>query len=174
MPIRILIADDHVLIRTGLRVLLKDVPDIEVVGEAENGRAALRLAADLKPDIVVMDINMPELNGVEATRQLMEISPHTRVLALTMYEDEGMLREMIRAGAQGYVIKRAVDSDLIHAIRAVSQGYMYVHPALMGAVLKDLAPHKPSHQEQQEEPLVPSGRPPPIVDLRSTMSGEAS
>ncbi len=151
MPIRILIADDHVLIRTGLRVLLKDVPDMEVVGEAENGQAVLRLAAELKPDIVVMDINMPELNGVEATRRLTEISPQTRVLALTMYEDEGMLREMIRAGAKGYIIKRAVDADLIHAIRTVSQDYMYVHPTLMGTVLKDLAPHKPSHQEQQED-----------------------
>jgi DNA-binding NarL/FixJ family response regulator len=150
-----LIADDHVLIRAGLRALLKDVPDMEVVGEAEDGQAILRLAAELQPDIAVVDINMPGLNGVEATRHLAEISPQTRVLALTMYEDEGMLREMIRAGAQGYIIKRAVDADLIHAIRAVSLGYMYVHPALMGTVLKDLTPHKPSHLEQQAEPLTP-------------------
>jgi DNA-binding NarL/FixJ family response regulator len=155
MPIRILIADDHVLIRAGLRALLKDVPDMEVLGEAEDGQAVLRLAAELQPDIAVLDINMPGVNGVEATRRLTEISPQTRVLALTMYEDEGMLREMIHAGAQGYIIKRAVDADLIHAIRAVYQGYMYVHPALMGTVLRDLVPHKSTHQEKQAEALTP-------------------
>ncbi len=155
MPIRILIADDHLLIRAGLRALLKDIPEMQVVGEARDGPTVLQKTAELKPDIVVMDISMPVINGIEATRRIREISPTTRVLALTMYEDESMLREMIRAGAQGYIIKRAVDTDLIQAITAVSQGYMYVHPAMTSALLKDLAPHTPADPVNKEETLTP-------------------
>lgn len=150
MSIRILIADDHSLIRSGLRALLEGEPDFQVVGEAGDGHAALRLAAELQPDIVLMDISMPGLSGIEATRRLGEISPKTRVLALTVHEDEGMLREMIRAGAFGYIIKRAVESDIIHAIHAVAQGHMYVYPALTSALLKDLSPHVASDQVSQE------------------------
>ena len=155
MPIRILIADDHVLIRAGLRALLKDIPEMQVVGEAKDGLSVIQMSAELKPDIVVMDISMPGLTGIEATRQIREISPATRVLALTMFEDESMLREMIRAGAHGYIVKRAVDSDLIQAIQAVSQGYMYVHPAMTSALLKDLSPHNPSDPVKKEEILTP-------------------
>lgn len=138
MAIRILLADDHGLIRAGLRLLLNDVPDFEVIGEAENGKSTLRLVEELKPDIVVMDISMGDMNGIEATRKLGKISPETKVIALTVHEDEGMLREMINAGAEGYVIKRAAETDLIHAINAVSQGYMYVHPAMISTLVKDL------------------------------------
>ena len=109
MSIRILIADDHGLIRTGLRALLHSVDDIAVVGEAQDGNEVLRKVAELKPDIVLMDISLPGLSGIDATRQVREISPPTRVLALTVHEDEGMLRKMIRAGAHGYLIKRAVE-----------------------------------------------------------------
>jgi two-component system response regulator NreC len=150
MSIRIIIADDHSLIRAGLRTLLEDVPDLEIVGEADDGITLLGRVAELVPDIVLMDISMPGLSGIEATCQVREISPATRVLALTVHEDEGMLREMIRAGAHGYIIKRAVDSELLQAIRVVSQGYIYVYPALTGALLQDLSPHsrpgKPEHE----------------------------
>ena len=141
MAVRILIADDHGLIRAGLRAMLQNVPDFTVVGEAENGIILLSLVSELNPDIVLMDISMPGLSGIEATRQLSKIAPNTRVLALTVHEDEGMLREMIRAGAHGYIIKRAIESELIQAIRIVAQGYIYVYPSLTGALLQDLSPH---------------------------------
>lgn len=150
MATRILIADDHGLIRAGLRALLEDVPDMQVVGEAADGHTVLRLTAELQPDIVLMDISMPGMNGIEATRKLQEISPQTRVLALTVYEDEGMLREMIRAGAFGYIIKRAIDSELLNAIHVVSQGHMYVDPALTRALFKDLSPHAAPSQATTE------------------------
>jgi DNA-binding NarL/FixJ family response regulator len=150
MSIRILIADDHGLIRAGLRALLEDVPDMQVVGEAVDGQAALRLTAELQPDVVLMDISMPGLNGIEATRRLREISPQARVLALTVHEDEGMLREMIRAGAYGYIIKRAIESELINAIRVISQGHMYVDPTMTRALFKDLSPHAASPQAATE------------------------
>lgn len=150
MSIRILIADDHGLIRAGLRALLQDEPDLEVVGEAGDGISLLSLAAALKPDIVLMDISMPGMSGIEATQQLRVICPATRVLALTVHEDEGMLRKMIRAGAHGYIIKRAVESDLLQAIQVVSQGYIYVHPSLTGALVQDLSPHKSPAESSQE------------------------
>jgi two-component system response regulator NreC len=150
MPTSILIADDHGLIRAGLRALLKDVPDIEVVGEAADGLSVLKLAAELKPDIVLMDISMPGLSGIEATEQLREIVPQTRILALTVHEDEGMLRKMIRAGAHGYIIKRAIESDLLQAIQVVSQGYIYVHPSLTSALVQDLSPYQRTSESTYE------------------------
>lgn len=154
MSIRILIADDHGLIRAGLRALLEDVPDMEVVGEVGDGLAVLRLTAELQPDIVLMDISMPGLNGIEATRRLGEIAPQVRVLALTVHEDEGMLREMMRAGAFGYIIKRAIESELINAIRVISQGNMYVDPAMTRALFKDISPHA-APPKSSHEPLTP-------------------
>jgi DNA-binding NarL/FixJ family response regulator len=151
MSIRILIADDHGLIRAGLRALLEDVNEFTVVGEAGNGLVVLSMAAELQPDIVLMDIHMPGLSGIEATRRLRDICPGTRVLALTVHEDEGMLREMIRAGAYGYIIKRAVESDLIQAIQVVSQGNIYVHPSLTSALVKDLSPHANTDDMVREE-----------------------
>jgi DNA-binding NarL/FixJ family response regulator len=144
------IADDHGLIRAGLRALLEDVPDMQVVGEAADGNAVLRLAAELQPDIILMDVSMPGMNGIEATSQIRGISPQTRVLALTVHEDEGILREMIRAGASGYIIKRAVESDLIQAIRIISGGDMYIYPALTRALFKDFSPKSEDPQDQPE------------------------
>ncbi len=117
MAINILIADDHSLIRAGLRALLQAVDELNVVGEAENGYIALSRIGELKPDIVLMDISLPGLSGIEVTRQVRGISPATRVLMLTVHEDEGMLRESIRAGAHGYILKQAADEELIQAIR---------------------------------------------------------
>jgi two-component system response regulator NreC len=146
MAISILIADDHGLIRTGLRALLQEVAELSVVGEAENGYTALRRVDELKPDIVLMDISLPGLSGIEVTRQVRDISPATRVLMLTVHEDEGMLRESIRAGAHGYILKRADDAELIQAIRIVAQGHMYIYPSLTSALVKDLSPHVNSEQ----------------------------
>jgi two-component system response regulator NreC len=146
MAISILIADDHGLIRAGLRALLQEVAEVAVVGEAEDGYTALRRVAELKPDIVLMDISLPGLSGMEVTRQVRDISPATRVLMLTVHEDEGMLRESIRAGAHGYILKRAADAELIQAIRVISQGYMYIYPSLTSALVKDLSPHGASPQ----------------------------
>ena len=151
MPIKILIADDHGLIRAGLRALLDDVPEFVVVGEAENGLVVLRQVVELQPDIVLMDIHMPGISGIEATHRLKDIAPKTRVLALTVHEDESMLREMIRAGAYGYIIKRAVESELIQAIQIVSQGYMYVHPSLTSSLVKGLSPHANPETTDNEE-----------------------
>jgi len=135
MPTRILIADDHGVLRAGLRALLNAEPGLDVVGEAGDGDEALRLTRTLQPDIVLMDINMPGSGGIEATRQLKQLHPDVRVLILTVHEDEGLLQEAIRAGAAGYIIKRAVESELINAIRAVSRGDLYVHPSMTRALL---------------------------------------
>lgn len=142
MPIRILIADDHGVIRAGLRALLSGLPELEVVGEAEDGRDTLRRAMELKPNIVIMDLSMPEIGGVEATRQLSRIAPDIRVLILTVHEDESLLKEVIRAGAAGYIIKRAVEDELIHAIRVVARGDMYVHPSLTRALFSSATSSK--------------------------------
>ena len=141
MSTRIIIADDHGLIRAGLRSVLQGVPDFTVVGEAADGYTLLKLVAEFMPDIVLMDISMPGLGGIEATRQVREISPITRVLALTVHEDEGMLREMIRAGAHGYLIKRSIEADLLQAIRVVMEGHIYIYPSLTSALVQDLSPH---------------------------------
>ena len=139
MPIRILIADDHGVIRAGLRALLEDVPDITVVGEASDGGEALVKAVELKPDILLMDLSMPNMGGIEATRQLSQSEPKVRVLILTVHEDESLLKEVIRVGAAGYIIKRAAQEDLIHAIRVVSRGDLYIHPAMTRALFNDAA-----------------------------------
>ncbi len=140
MPIRILIADDHGVLRAGLHALLSAEPDLEVVGEASDGREALRLAGGLRPDIVLVDLVMPGLGGIEVTRQLKKSLPNTRTLVLTVHEDVSLLREAIQAGAAGYLIKRAVESELINAIHAVWRGDLYVHPAMTRALVKDLPP----------------------------------
>ncbi len=144
MSIRILIVDDHGVLRAGLRALLSAEPDLEVVDEAAGGYEALRLADELRPEVVLLDISIPDLSGIEVTRQLKKILPETRVLILTVHEDESLLQESIRAGAAGYIIKRAVESELIDAIRAVWRGDLYVHPAMTRALFKDISPSPPS------------------------------
>lgn len=139
--IRILLADDHAVVRHGFRMILNAQPDLEVVGEAANGRDAVEQAASLKPDIVVMDVTMPELNGIEATRRIAEIAPRTRVLALSMHKDAVYVREILRAGARGYLLKDSLESDLLAAVRAVSKGEGYLSPAVSEAVLSDYRKH---------------------------------
>jgi two-component system response regulator NreC len=140
MPTRILIADDHGVLRAGLRALLNAEPGLVVVGEAADGQAALRLAGEMHPDVVVMDISMPGVDGIEVTRQLKKDLPNVRVLILTVHEDESLLRAAIRAGAAGYIVKRAVESELISAIHAACRGELYVHPSMTRALLHDLQP----------------------------------
>src|SRR5438128_7306753 len=111
--IRILLADDHTVVRQGFKMILGAQADMEIVGEAGNGREAVDLAEKLQPDVVVMDVAMPELNGIEATRRLAASAPRTRVLALSMHKDSVYVREILRAGARGYLLKDSVDSDLI-------------------------------------------------------------
>lgn len=139
--IRILLADDHVMVRQGFRMILAAQPDMEIVGEAGNGHEAVELAERLQPDVVVMDVAMPELNGIEATRRLAASSPRTRVLALSMYKDSVYVREILRAGARGYLLKDAIDRDLLAAVRAVAGGEGYLSPTVSEAVLSDYRRH---------------------------------
>jgi len=139
--IRILLADDHAVVRQGFGRILASQSDLEVIGEAGNGREAVDLAEQLKPDVVVMDVSMPELNGIEATRRLMKAAPRTRVLALSMHKDSVYVREILRAGAQGFLLKDASDQDLLAAVRAVGQGQGYISPSVSEAVLSDYRKH---------------------------------
>jgi two-component system response regulator NreC len=140
MPIQILIADDHGVVRAGLRALLSAEPDMEVIGEAATGSAAVRLAAQWRPDVVLTDFGMPGMDGIEVTRALSEEAPGVRVLLLTVHEDAALLREALRAGAAGYVIKRAVESELTNAIRAAAAGDLYVHPSMTRSLLEEEEP----------------------------------
>ena len=139
--IRILLADDHAVVRQGFRMILAAHSDLEIVGEAGNGREAVELAATLRPDVVVMDVAMPELNGIEATRRLTAENPHTRVVALSMHKDSVYVREILRAGARGYLLKDSVADDLVAAVRAVANGEGYLSPAISNAVLDDYRKH---------------------------------
>jgi DNA-binding NarL/FixJ family response regulator len=142
MTIRILIADDHSVIRAGLRTILSAQPDLEIVGEAADGNEALRLANELRPDVVLTDISMPGPvgGGIAVTRHLKETWPAMRVLILTVHEDESLLREAIRAGAVGYIVKRAAETELVSAIQAACRGDLYVHPSMTRVLFKDLTP----------------------------------
>ena len=135
--IRVLLADDHTILRAGLRMMLNVQPDIEVVGEASDGRQALNEALLLKPDVVLMDITMPEMNGIEATRQVKRALESTRVLILTMHENEEYLFQVLRAGASGYILKEAADTELISAIRVVYSGRFYMSPSAQTMMVGD-------------------------------------
>jgi two-component system response regulator NreC len=139
--IRILLAEDHAMVRKGFRLILEAQLDMEIAGEAGNGREAVELAEKLHPDVIVMDVAMPELNGIEATRRIASSSPRTRVLALSMHKDSVYVREILRAGARGYLLKDSIDTDLINAVRAVAKGDGYISPGVSEAVLSDYRRH---------------------------------
>lgn len=150
MPIRILIADDHAVVRSGLRGLLGADPELEVVGEADDGTKTLELAASLEPDVVLLDITMPPDSGIETTRRLKQRRPEQIVLILTMHEDEDLLHEALAAGASGYLIKRAEEAEILQAIHAASRGDVYVHSAMTRALLHPATPGEPRRGSTHE------------------------
>lgn len=135
--LRILLADDHTVVRQGLRRVLEDCAEWEVVAEAGDGREAVRQAEELKPDVAIIDIAMPLLNGIEATRQIVKRSPSTRVLILTMHADEAYVNQILQAGATGYLLKDSADVDLLQAVGAVSKGKSFFSPAVARVMLDD-------------------------------------
>ncbi len=137
MSIRILLADDHTILRAGLKMMLNAQPDMEVVGEAQDGRQALQEAQRLQPDIILMDITMPDMNGIEATKQLKKELPDVKVLILTMHEHEEYVFQALRAGASGYMLKEAADTDLISALRIIQSGQFYLSPAAQSVMVGD-------------------------------------
>lgn len=137
MRVSILLADDHALVRAGLRKLLESLPDVEVVGEADDGQAVLDLAGQLHPDVVLMDIAMPRLNGLEAAARLSRATPHTRVLILSMHQNEDYVRQALRAGAAGYLLKDAAPAELALALKAVMRGDSWLSPAVSKGVVSD-------------------------------------
>jgi two-component system response regulator NreC len=135
--IKILVADDHTLMRSGLKLLLEGESDFEVVGEATTGEEATSLCSQLQPDVVLMDIGMPEMNGLEATRLIKEENPGIYILVLTMHRSEEYFFQMLEAGASGYVLKGAETSELIHAIRAVAQGDVFLYPSMARRLVQE-------------------------------------
>ena len=135
--IKLLLVDDHDIVRTGLKSFLETQPGLEVIGEASNGIEAMEKSAELCPDVVLMDITMPEMDGLATTRQMAQSCPNSRVLALTVHEDKHYFFEMLAAGAQGYVTKQAAAEELVAAIRAVAAGNVYLQPALARWLLDD-------------------------------------
>lgn len=139
MAIRILLADDHQITRSGLRALLEQQPNMTVAGEADNGRLAVRMAAELKPDVIVMDINMPELNGIEASRQIKAELPDIKIIALSMHSDKRYVAGMLKAGVSGYLLKNCAFDELVAAINSVVRHQSYLSPAIADTVMKDYA-----------------------------------
>ncbi len=137
MKIRILLADDHTILRAGLRMMLNAQPDFEVVGEAQDGRQAIQEAQKLQPDVILMDITMPDMNGIEATRQIKKLLPETKVLVLTMHEHDEYVFQALRAGASGYMLKEAADTDLISALRVIQNGQFYLSPTAQSVMVGD-------------------------------------
>jgi DNA-binding NarL/FixJ family response regulator len=141
--LRVLIADDHAVVRSGIRALLAAEPDLEVAGEATSGDEAVNLAASLQPDVVIMDLRMPGINGIEATRHILHTSPHIRVLVVTLLEDDDSVFAALRAGARGYVLKDADESDLLRAIRAVGRGEAIFSPAIATRLMEFFSAEHP-------------------------------
>jgi two-component system response regulator NreC len=137
MMIRLLLVDDHQVVRSGLRMLLASESDVEIVGEAGTAREAIAAVSTLKPDVILMDIGLPDMSGIEATREVKHLFPDIAVVALTIHEDEEYFFKMLDAGAMGYVPKRAAPEELLTAIRAASKGEVYLYPSLAKLLVKD-------------------------------------
>jgi two-component system response regulator NreC len=152
--INVLIADDHAIVRTGLRALLRSEPDLQLAGEATGGYEAIELVGKTHPDILILDLSMPDLDGIAVTRQLKPQYPDLRILILTVHEDEAMLREAIRAGASGYIVKRAAEAELIAAIETIRRGELYVDPAMLRVLLVESTKPR-TDQPASPDPLTP-------------------
>lgn len=151
--IRLILVDDHAVVRSGLRMLLQAQPDMRIVGEGETGVQAIQLVQRHQPDVVLMDLQMPDMNGIEATKRIKAMGGETAVLALTMHEDDQYFFEMLRAGASGYVPKRAAPDELVSAIRTVSRGEVFLYPSLAARLVQNyLGQNDPENQ-------------PPLADL---------
>lgn len=135
----LVLAEDHSTVREGIKMLVNAQPDMEVIGEADNGEAVIKLTRELKPDLVLMDISMPELNGLKATKKLRQIFGKIKILVLTRHTDDGYVKQLIRAGAAGYVLKQSAPSELINAIRVVAAGKSYLDPTITQKVIEDFA-----------------------------------
>jgi two-component system response regulator NreC len=143
-PIRVVVADDHPVVRTGLRTVLAGQTDLEVVGEAADSEEVVKLAAELRPDIVLLDLNMPKGGGVGCVRRLREAGTGARVLVLSMHDDPAVVRGTLQAGASGYLVKQAVDTELVLAVRAVKRGEIYLHSSLTHALIEDARARLPA------------------------------
>lgn len=162
-PLRVLIADDHPIFRDGIRALLASVPDFEIAGEAATGEEAIAASAASQPDVVLMDLQMPGIGGIEATRQILFASPHIRVLIVTMFEDDYSVFTAMRAGARGYIVKGASASDMLRAIRAVGSGEAIFSPAIAVRLMNFFAAPRPAIPAQTFPEL--SDREREILDL---------
>jgi two-component system response regulator NreC len=156
--IRVIVADDHHLVRQGIRALLEKADDIEVVGEAADGQEAVELAARLAPDVLVMDVAMPRLNGTQATARVRALDIATQVVILSMYSDETLVREALRCGARSYLLKRSVTEELLLAVRAASRNEIYLSPAISLAVVADLFTFQAGSGETRFDRLTPRER----------------
>src|SRR5260221_5415667 len=141
--LRVLIADDHPIFRNGMRALLASVPDVEVAGEATSGDEAIAQAAALQPDLILMDLQMPGVGGIEATRRILLASPHIRILVVTMFEDDHSVFAAMRAGARGYVVKGVNPEEMLHAVRAVGSGEAIFSPAIAARLIEFFAAPRP-------------------------------
>jgi len=141
--IRVILAEDHTLVRQGFRRILEDSSGIEVVGEASTGLAAIELSKKLKPDVVVMDLAMPELGGLEATEEILKVLPETKILILSMYSNDAYMRKAFKLGARGYVLKNAIEVDLTRAVRALADGDTYMSPGISNVLIENLKGHGP-------------------------------
>ncbi len=151
---RVLLADDHGVVRKGLRFILEQEPDFEVAGEAGDGREAVRMARELAPDVIVMDIAMPQLNGIDATAQIVKQNPRTQVLILSMHNDETYLLRALEAGARGFLLKDTAEEDLVRAVRVAAQGKPFFSPAIAQALLEDYMRNLQQRNQQDSYSLL--------------------
>jgi DNA-binding NarL/FixJ family response regulator len=155
MTIRVIVADDHGVIREGLASLLGGEPGFEVVGEAASAEQAITLALQKRPDLIIMDVSMPQIGGIEATQRIKAQAPEIRVIMLTVHEDKELMRAAIRAGAGGYVLKRAIKAELLHAIDTVMNDELYVHPVMARILLQTMPEERAPAVVEPDVPLTP-------------------